>query len=97
MHDPLEPLERLDPKMRATLEENRELAFSEGELPKKYKFLIAMAIDAAHGAVGGVRSLTDSARAEGATDEEIAEALRVAIFVGGAGCAYCASNAFADR
>lgn len=97
MSDPLEPLERLDPTMRAKLEENRELAFSDGELPKKYKYLIAMAIDAAHGAVGGVRSLSESAKAEGASDEEIAEALRVAIFVGGAGCAYCASNAFSDR
>jgi alkylhydroperoxidase/carboxymuconolactone decarboxylase family protein YurZ len=58
---------------------------------RKVKLLIAMAFDAAHGAEKGVRSLASQARKAGATNQEIAEALRVAYHLSGVGGLYSAS------
>jgi alkylhydroperoxidase/carboxymuconolactone decarboxylase family protein YurZ len=55
-----------------------------------------MALDAAHGAVNGVKSLAMQAKREGATKGEIMEALRVALYVNGASCAYTAAAALRD-
>ncbi|MCK7468652.1 MAG: hypothetical protein MZU91_11435 [Desulfosudis oleivorans] len=55
-----------------------------------------MAFDAADGAPGGVRHLAEEALKAGATKEEIAEALRVAFHLSGAGCLYTASYALKD-
>ncbi len=55
-----------------------------------------MAFDAAHGADMGVRALALAAMEEGATKEEIAEALRVAYHLSGVGALYCASNGLRD-
>jgi AhpD family alkylhydroperoxidase len=75
------------------VEANRTLALSdEGALPRKYKYLIAMVLDAVHGADGGVRSLATAALHAGATREEIADALRVAYFIDGVGCVYVAAR-----
>ena len=52
-------------------------ALADGALPRKFKFLIVMALDASHGAVRGVRSLAEQAMKAGATKEEIAETMRV--------------------
>ncbi len=90
---PLKTLEKLDPELLRLVEETRQLAFSDGALPRKFKFLIALALDAAHGAVDGVKSLAQAAMQAGATKEEIAEALRVAQYVSGVGSVYTASRA----
>ena len=93
--NPLKVFESLDPALLNALEGDRELAFGEGAMPVKYKYLVAMALDASHGAVGGVASLARSAVDAGATKQEVAEALRVAWFVTGAGSVYTAGNALA--
>jgi len=90
---PLSTLEKIDPKLMGHLKEANGLVFSEGALPKKYKLLMAMAFDAAHGAQGGVRAIAQQAMREGATAEEIAEALRVAYHLSGVGSLYTASLA----
>ena len=41
------------------------------------------AFDAAHGAANGVRALAGQAKAAGATDQEIAEVIRVAYHLAG--------------
>jgi alkylhydroperoxidase/carboxymuconolactone decarboxylase family protein YurZ len=57
---------------------------------------MAMAFDAADGAVGGVRGLAQRAMNEGATKEEIGEALRVAYLMKGVGSLYIGSQGLKD-
>jgi len=90
MEHPLSTLEKLDPRLMNHLKETNELIYAQGALPKKFKLL--MAFDAAYGADQGVRSLAHQAMQEGATKEEIAEALRVAYHLSGVGTLYTASN-----
>jgi len=89
---PLSTLENLDPRLMNHLRETNDLIYAPGALPKKFKLLIAMAFDAAFGADQGVKSLAGSALKEGATKEEIAEALRVAYHLAGVGTLYTASR-----
>jgi alkylhydroperoxidase/carboxymuconolactone decarboxylase family protein YurZ len=93
---PLSTIMKLDPVIMDHLEKTNELVYGEGALPKKYKYLIAMAFDAAHGAVNGVRSLAQSALIESASKEEIAETLRVAYQLGGVGSLYIGSQGLKD-
>jgi len=89
--DPLATLASLDPDLMQHIKETNDLIYSGGALPKKYKILMAMAFDAAHGADLGVRALAQAAMREGASREEIAEALRVAYHLAGIGTLYTAS------
>lgn len=90
---PLKPIEDIDPKLFNLIEQTRQLALGDGALPRKVKLLIAIALDAAHGSVDGVASLSRVAMQAGATKEEIAEALRVAQYISGVGSIYTASRA----
>lgn len=80
---PLRVLESLDPKPFRLAEDTRRLALSDGDLPRKFKLLIALALDATHGAVDGVKSLAQAAMQAGATKDEVAEAFRVAQYISG--------------
>jgi alkylhydroperoxidase/carboxymuconolactone decarboxylase family protein YurZ len=91
--DPLKVFEELDPELLKLVRQTSELALADGALPRKVNLLIAMALDAAHGAVGGVRALASMAIDAGATKQELAEALRVALDVSGAGRVYTAARA----
>lgn len=93
---PSKTLEKLDPELLRLVDEIKQLAFSDGALPKKIKLLIALALDAAHGAVDAVKPLAQVAMEAGATREEIAEALRVALYVSGARSAYTAAGALRE-
>ena len=90
---PLKILEKLDPELLRVVENARELALADGALPRKFKLLIAMALDASHGAVQGVKSLAQAAIQAGASKDEIREALRVAQYVSGVGSVYTAAQA----
>jgi len=94
--DPLKVFERHDPELLKLVGNTRELALGDGALPKKVKFLIAMALDASHGTVEGVRALAQAAIHAGATREEIAETVRVAHFISGVGSVYTAAHALED-
>ena len=94
--DPLKVFKGLDPQLLKLVGNTRELALAEGALPKKFKILIAMALDASHGAVEGVKALARAAIQAGATKEEITEALRVAQYISGVGSVYTAARAFED-
>ncbi len=94
--NPLQALEEMDPKLMSLVEESRKLAFSDGALPVKFKILIALALDASHGAVDGVRSLAEAASRLGASNEEIAETLRVTQFISGVGSLYTSSRALQE-
>lgn len=93
---PLDILGKAAPELLAEVERDRGQAFSDGALPKKTKYLIALALDAQHGAIHGVTSLGKAALAAGATKEEILEAVRVAYFVAGVGCVYTAARGLKD-
>lgn len=90
---PLRVFEELDPELLNLVENTREFALAEGALPKKFKLLIAMALDASHGTVQGVKALAQAAIQAGATKGEITEALRVAQYISGVGCVYTAAHA----
>ena len=93
---PLKAFEKLDPQLLRLVDDNRALALNDGALPRKFKLLIAIALDANHGATKGVASLTRTAIEAGATREEIVEALRVAQFIGGVSCVYTAAQALKE-
>ena len=93
---PLSTLEKIDPDLMRHLKETDDLIFKAGALPRKYKILMALAFDAAHGADQGVKALATAALREGATKEEISEALRVAYHLAGVGTLYTASAGLRD-
>ncbi len=93
---PLQIFEKLDPQFLKLVNSTSELALADGALPQKFKLLIAMALDAAHGTAQGVKSLTQAAIQAGATKEEAAEALRVAYYISGVGAVYTAAPAFEE-
>jgi alkylhydroperoxidase/carboxymuconolactone decarboxylase family protein YurZ len=90
--DPLLPLKKINPELYETMNKTSKISFSEGKIPVKYKYLIAMALDAAHGATDGVAALAQQAIAAGATEEDIAEVLEVLHYVCGGGSIYTAAN-----
>ena len=90
--DPLQSLKDIDEELFEFVKRSEDLAFSEGKIPLKYKYLMAMAIDACQGASEGVKALAKAAIENGASREEIAEALKIAIYVCGAGAAYTAAK-----
>jgi alkylhydroperoxidase/carboxymuconolactone decarboxylase family protein YurZ len=94
--NPLTIIEKLDPDLFKNVEATRDLALGDGVLPRKVKLLMAMALDASHGTVEGVKALTQQAMKAGATKEEIMETVRVAQFISGAGCVYTAAHALKD-
>ena len=93
---PLAALMKADPSLNGHLKESNEFVYGEGALPRKMKYLIALAFDAAHGAANGVRVLAQDAMREGATKEEIMEALRVAGHLAGVGSYYTAAQGLKD-
>jgi alkylhydroperoxidase/carboxymuconolactone decarboxylase family protein YurZ len=93
---PLKIFEMLDPELLKLVENTRELVLADGALPRKFKLLIAMALDASHGAVQGVKALAQAAMQAGATKEEITETLRVAHYVSGVGSVYTAAQALRE-
>ncbi len=93
---PLKIIEKLDVELFKNVEATQTLALADGALPRKVKLLMAMALDAAHGTVEGVKSLTQQAVKAGATKEEVMETLRVAQYISGAGAVYTAAHALKD-
>jgi len=93
---PLKVFEKLDPELLTLVRNTNTFALADGALPRKFKFLIAMALDASHGAVRGVRSLAEQAMKAGATKEEIAETVRVVQYITGVGGVYTAADALRE-
>jgi len=93
---PLRVYEQLDPKLLNLVDNTRDMALADGALPRKVNLLIAMVLDAVHGASDGVQALAREAIEAGATKEEITEALRVAQYICGVGCVYTAARALRE-
>jgi len=93
---PLKILEKIDPGLLKHVGDTNAFALAEGALPRKIKFLIAMALDAAHGTVEGTKALAEQAMKAGATREEIVETIRVTQFISGVGSVYVAARALKE-
>jgi len=93
---PLKIFEKIDPDLLKLVRETNAFALADGALPRKIKFLIAMALDAAHGTVEGTKSLAEQAMKAGATREEIIETIRVAQYISGVGSVYVAARALRE-
>ena len=93
--NPLKIIADTDPELFKAVENARDLALGDGVIPRKYKYLIAMALDATHGTVTGVASLAQAAMKAGASKEEITEALRVTYYISGVGSTYTAAHGLA--
>ena len=93
---PLSVFEQNDPGLFKLVTDTKTFAMTDGALSKKVKLLIAMALDAAHGAESGVRSLAVQAKEAGATKQEILETIRVAHYICGVGPVYTAARALKD-
>jgi alkylhydroperoxidase/carboxymuconolactone decarboxylase family protein YurZ len=93
---PMETMRDLDEKLLNIVRDTKTLAFEDGDLSKKMKYLIALAMDLSHGATEGVKSIAKQAIKNGASKGEIMETLRVAYFISGVGCVYTAARALKD-
>lgn len=71
------------PGVYAAFNDMSGAALADGELPTKVKELIALAIGVVHGCDGCIASHARGAARAGATKQEAAEALGVAIFMNG--------------
>ena len=93
---PLKIFEKVDPELLQIVTKTTTFALDDGALPRKFKLLIAMALDASHGTVQGVKSLAEQAMKAGASKEEIVETIRVAQYISGVGSVYTAAHAFKE-
>jgi alkylhydroperoxidase/carboxymuconolactone decarboxylase family protein YurZ len=59
--NPLQTIIDEDLELFNLLQDSYKLAFAEGKISVKYKILIVMSLDAAHGAVDGVKALAKQA------------------------------------
>jgi alkylhydroperoxidase/carboxymuconolactone decarboxylase family protein YurZ len=94
--NPLAILEKIDPQLLKLVKDTNAFALADGALPGRIKFLIAMALDAAHGTVEGTKALAEQAMKAGATKEEIVETIRVAQYISGVGSVYVAARALRE-
>ncbi|MHC4591067.1 MAG: carboxymuconolactone decarboxylase family protein [Planctomycetota bacterium] len=79
----VEALEKCDPELLEHMTSLQGFAGEEGALSAKIKTLMSMLGDAILGHADGVKAIADRARAQGATEQEIAETVRMAFLCAG--------------
>ena len=79
----VEALEKSDPELLEQMIAVQDFAGGDGALPRKIKTLMSMLGDAILGHGEGVKALAHQARAQGASEQEIAETVRVAFSCAG--------------
>jgi alkylhydroperoxidase/carboxymuconolactone decarboxylase family protein YurZ len=90
----IQPLYQRDPKFVETYMTQREHVLRDGAIPAKYKHLMTMMVDALQTHPDGVTTIANRARAAGATEAEIQEAVEVVYLFGGTPALVTAMNAF---
>ena len=90
-------LAKRDPQFAASYLSTRGRILEDGAIPAKYKLLMGMVTDAIAAHPGGVRTLADNARAAGASEAEITEAVEVGYLYGGTAALVMGVNAFPER
>lgn len=90
----IQPLQQRDPKFVESYIAQRDSILKDGAIPAKYKLLMTMIVDALDAHPDGVANIANRARAAGASDAEIQEAVEVAYLFGGTPALVTAMNAF---
>ncbi len=90
----IEALQKRDPEFAASYMSQRERILKDGAIPAKYKHLMTMIVDALLSHPDGVATIANRARAAGASEAEILEAVEVAYLFGGTPALVTAVNAF---
>jgi alkylhydroperoxidase/carboxymuconolactone decarboxylase family protein YurZ len=90
----IQPLHERDPKFVETYMTQREHVLRDGAIPAKYKHLMTMIVDALQTHPDGVATIANRARAAGASEAEIQEAVEVTYLFGGTPALVTAMNAF---
>lgn len=90
----IQTLQQRDPQFAETYLAQRERALKDGAIPAKYKILMTMIVDAIQAHPDGVANIANRARAAGASEAEINEAVEVAYLFGGTPALVTAVNAF---
>ncbi|WP_245845262.1 carboxymuconolactone decarboxylase family protein [Mycobacterium arosiense] len=89
-------IEKRDPQFGDSYLAMRERILRDGAIPAKYKLLIGMVTDAIAAHPDGVRMLARDARAAGATEPEVTEAVEVGYLYGGTAALVIGANAFSS-
>jgi alkylhydroperoxidase/carboxymuconolactone decarboxylase family protein YurZ len=90
----LRAFEHRDPQLAGSYMAMREHILKDGAIPAKYKLLMAMVTDAIVAHPDGVRALANDARAAGASEAEITEAVEVGYLFGRTAALVMGANAF---
>src|SRR5512132_1143548 len=88
----IQTLQQRDPEFVSSYMAQRDRILGEGAIPAKYKILMTMIVDALLSHPDGVANI--GARAAGASEAEIQEAVEVAYLFGGTPALVTAVNAF---
>src|SRR2546428_11758319 len=90
----IQALQERDPKFVETYMAQREHVLRDGAIPAKYKLLMTMIVDALQTHPEGVATIANRARAAGASEAEIQEAVEVAYLFGGTPALVAPMNEF---
>lgn len=90
----IQALQKRDPEFVDSYVAQRERILRDGAIPAKYKLLMTMVVDAIQAHADGVANIANRARAAGASEAEIQEAVEVAYLFGGTPALVTAVNAF---
>jgi alkylhydroperoxidase/carboxymuconolactone decarboxylase family protein YurZ len=90
----LEPLVDRDAQFVDSYMAIRNRVLKDGAIPAKYKILMGMVTDAINAHPDGVKELADAARATGASEPEVIEAVEVAYLYGATAALVMGVNAF---
>ncbi len=92
----LDAFTQRDSQFADTYLQLRERILKDGAIPAKYKLLMGMITDTIAAHPDGVAGLADQARAAGATEAEVLEAVEVAYLWGGTAALAMGANAFSS-
>jgi alkylhydroperoxidase/carboxymuconolactone decarboxylase family protein YurZ len=90
----IQTLQQRDPEFVKSYMAQRDRILEDGAIPAKYKILMTMIVDALLSHPDGVATIANRARAAGASEAEIQEAVEVAYLFGGTPALVTAVNAF---
>ncbi len=90
----LDGLAHRDPQFVDSYMAMRERILKDGSIPAKYKLLMAMIADAIAAHAHGAAPLANDARAAGASEAEVIEAVQVGYLYGGTQALVMGANAF---
>jgi alkylhydroperoxidase/carboxymuconolactone decarboxylase family protein YurZ len=90
----LAPMQKRDPEFVQSYMAQRDRILRDGAIPAKYKLLMTMIVDALQTHTDGVAVIAGRARAAGASEAEIQEAVEIAYLFGGTPALVTAMNAF---